>query len=316
MNDIQNSILQTLNWFEILRRPLTVDELYRNLWKCECSEEDFRRELHDLIDSGIVYLMNTGNMPPEDFVLRSKPGAHEVWEQYVNRAPEREFFERRIQKLQRVLKWIPFIRSIYVVNSVAFGGIRKGSDLDLFVVIRDGYMWLGRALVTLVISCMGIRRHDEKITNRVCLSFFVTESAMNLENIRIKAHDDIYLVYWILWARPIIIRRDRSSPCPQNVLPQENSWITKYVPNIQHHDRSGQACLTTTIFAMIFECVLFFTGIAWISNQILRYFLKKRALRKHEKSSSRASIIISDEILKFHEEDRREEYWKKLLKEV
>lgn len=299
--NISTSIFSTLSFFELLRRPLTETELYHNLWKCSCSRKEFDTALHKLIEEGVLF--RKGN-----FILPSKEEAFEVYDHYTKHDFDREYFENLSKRLSGILRHLPFVREVYVVNSVAFGGVREGSDLDLFIVLRDEYMWLGRTLVTLVVSLLGIRRFGENIAKRVCLSFFVTESNMNLESIRIQEHDDPYLVYWVLWAKQIVVC---DSFTVDRDLIKNNEWISEYVSNAFHGSGNPRIVPTKSFssFAKILEGILFYSGIAWILERILRYFLKRRALKKHQKSNEKASIAISDTMLKFHENDRREEFW-------
>lgn len=52
---------------------------------------------------------------------------------------------------------------------------------------------------------LGQRKSSNNHAGKFCLSFFITEDAMNFAKIAIK--DDIYLSYWIQTLRPILNRK-------------------------------------------------------------------------------------------------------------
>jgi len=293
MNEkIRKSIIDTLAWFECVGRPLSVKELFHNMWNNDCSFEDFESVLFDMIDAEDIILYKR-------YVVRTK---YQV-DKYLKNADIRKEFDEKDKKIVRWLKWIPFIRGIYVVNSSAFGGQTRKSDLDLLVICKKNYIWLGRVLVTAVISLLGVRRRKDNIAGHVCLSFFLSKTSVDIENLQRTDHTDIYLIYWLIWARPIIHYTNTRT------LLAQNHWVRDYVPHVHRKDLSSVERFS--VLARCIENILYYSGLAFVMNALLRFFLKPRAERKNKKSSSEASVIISDEVLKFHEADKRDEYFRK-----
>ena len=290
--NIQKSILQTLAWFECVKRPLKVKELFHNLWKQDPTFEQFESTLFELIDRGDLKLYKR-------YVVRKKGQV----DKYLESELVRREFHAKDRQVTSWLRHIPFIVGVYVVNSSAFDGQNRKSDLDLLVVCKNNFMWLGRFLVTFVIHLFGVRRYKHKVAGRVCLSFFLTDEALDLEKLKKRTHEDIYLIYWLIWARPLLHSKNI-----RNLL-SYNHWVKDYVPHAM--EQSFKKSQQFSLFANILEYIMHYTGIAFLCNALLRSYLKPRAERKHKKSTERASIIISDTILKFHEDDRRDEYFDK-----
>jgi hypothetical protein len=112
----------------------------------------------------------------------------------------------RAQQYSNYLTWIPGMRMIAICNSLSMYNGDSESDIDLFIVTDPGRIWLVRGLVTLVLQILGVRRHDDLVTGRFCLSFFATTHGIDLSTIAIPR--DIYLQEWGRSLKPIWSRSD------------------------------------------------------------------------------------------------------------
>jgi hypothetical protein len=56
----------------------------------------------------------------------------------------------------------------------------RGSDWDMFVVLRAGRMFLGRTILTGFLHLIGKRRHGKWVSNRACLNYFVTDDSLEI----------------------------------------------------------------------------------------------------------------------------------------
>ena len=109
----------------------------------------------------------------------------------------------------------PQIQMIALCNSRAMGEADEDSDIDLFIITKKGNLWTGRFLVTALTSLLGVRRRNthglqkgspeyiKRTKNKFCLSFFITEEAMNLATIRLQPNDP-YLDRWIYTLAPLV----------------------------------------------------------------------------------------------------------------
>ncbi len=93
---------------------------------------------------------------------------------------------------------VPFTRMVSLTGSEAEGRATKTSDIDFFVQIEDGHIWLSRALITLFVQLAGIRRTDTQIANRICLNWFATYDAPA------KQPGRVYKILWEEEKRPAI----------------------------------------------------------------------------------------------------------------
>lgn len=84
----------------------------------------------------------------------------------------------------------PFVRDVYVVNSVARGTASETSDIDLFIVTDYRKVAVARFFLVLVTQLFRLRVHRHKIAGRLCLSFFVDSEHADLQQIMFN-HDPL-----------------------------------------------------------------------------------------------------------------------------
>lgn len=232
----------------------------------------------------------------------------------------------------RFLKFVPFLKMVAVCNTLAFNHPEKDSDIDLFIVTGKNRLWTARVLTTFLLQILGVRRHGKKVSGRFCLSFWCTEETLDLEKIQIKPQDP-YLAFWCLTLQPVL-----NNDLYKNFIQKNTEWIEKKYrlalksPYETEGDTGGVGiqksqqtpCLTksqtapfdsaqvtaisSNLFASLFEKIL--NG--YIGNSIenfLKNKLKPRAEKKAKIAGPQSSIIISDQILKFHNHDKRKEVY-------
>lgn len=296
--DLRSSIIQTLAFFSVTHRALTKEELNHNLWQVDVSSNEiFERILQQLII---------------DKKISKRDGYYGLNTKHLNEAEHRRSllpnFTQLIEKTTQLFKYIPWVEDVYVVNSIAFGAPHEGSDLDLLIVCKDDLIWLTRVWTTFIFWLHGLWRHGDDIEGKVCLSFFITKSHQDLDTIQLKDIDDIYLIYWILFAKPIFTRGT-----PDLVV--SNQWVFEYVPNSINKTqdiaeeilpKETEQCSISTINK---SSLSLSKGFPLIFNSLLKQILLPRHKKNNQHSSKHSSVIVSDTMLKFHENDRRRRFW-------
>ncbi len=192
---------------------------------------------------------------------------------------------KKVKKYQKFFAYIPWVLCVCVWNSLAMNAAHKNSDIDLFIITKKKRIWTVRILFTLLLNIVGERKTAKKHAWKFCLSFFVTENALNLKKIAIK--NDIYLAYWIQTLKPIINRKQTFEKFQaKNSLPVPSTYIQVF----------GTGRLEKK------------KNIIW---DLLETLLKKIFLPRTQKSFQKLWkpfwVIISDDILKFHDKDKRKE---------
>ncbi len=213
--------------------------------------------------------------------VKTEPNEHEV------------ALIQRGQKYISKLANIPGVEMIAVVNSLSMYATHPDSDIDLFIVTRPGMIWFVRFWATLILWIHGVWRRDRDIAGNLCLSFFITTEAIDLSQIAIE--NDIYLYYWIYYMRPIYVQNKTYKQ-----FLAANSWVDvdkeRKIKN-QRYLISHDFKFSSSFWEFWEFCRPF--------NSLIRYFLLPRTQKTYEKLWKPEWVIISDQILKFHDRDGR-----------
>lgn len=294
---LKTSIIKTLSFFDLFDQPLTVEELYCWLWQGPRMEYD---------DFVTVVVNNQAPAIASKFGFYFLAGREALVEERRQKTVDNDHKVKIALRAARLLRAVPFVRAVFLCNNVAFSTAKATSDIDVLIVAKAGRVWIARLLSTLLLSVFRLRRTKRKIHDRVCLSFYVADSHLNLANIAIT-EPDIYLMYWIAQLVPLY---DPSQL--RRTIVQENSWVAKYLGNWKDIDEFDGAVGDSGFF---YKFKRFFE-IAWAEQygnlvekqakeiQLVKMRLNSQSLRDIPDTR----VVVNDDMLKFHENDRRAQY--------
>ena len=114
-----------------------------------------------------------------------------------------EEYLQHIKKRQKLLGSLPFIKTIYLCNSITFNHISENSDIDIFIVTQKKALRRARFGSAIILRILGLKRGKHQQKKKFCLSFYITEDHQNLYNISLPNTTDIYLAYWLTHLVPI-----------------------------------------------------------------------------------------------------------------
>ena len=290
-------VLATLAWFAVLRRPLTIPELSRLLLKRKTNQRQIAACLEGL-----------GTRVTEKDGYWSVAG-HRV--DYPNRESDKWFRYKwwRLGLAVKVLRMVPYVRMVAAANTVADRTATRDSDIDVFIVIRHGRLYLSRLLVTGLLHVTGLRRHGKKVANRICLSFFTTDAGMDLRGIAFDPYD-IYLCYWIAELRPVL-----ADARIEQEFTKSNTWVGKFIPHYYEHAQAGRAPgLTARLGERLLD-----TYLGDRLEQRVSAWQQSRIRADQERPGSDVMIVVTDRMLKFHEKERRKTYrakWEAVMRDL
>ena len=299
---MKENILKTLAFFDLFNHPLIKKEIFKYSWgsSVASSEGVIPAQAGIQVDkeTGLYYLEGRN----EVVQIRKER------QQYLGK--KLKIAERAVKKL----RFVPFLRAVFLCNNIAFGTADKDSDIDVFIIVRDGRVWIARFFATLFLHIFFLRRHGNKIKDRICLSFYCSDKYLNLREIRI-AKPDVYLIYWIASLIPIYD--------PDNLeekVQSANGWILEYVPNGFKRIKQLEI-IKNNKFSKLFKKTL---EKMWqggygklIEGQMKGAQIAKMKLNAYSVQDEKNNeVIINDKMLKFHENDRRLFYQNEWLKKV
>lgn len=296
---LEQAILATLVYFDLLDFAPTISELKRYLYGWSAPEEAIRAALSVMPEISHAHGY---------YFLK---GRREIAELRKERAAIAKKLWGRVERYRFLFEICPYAKIVCVCNSLAYGNVDEKSDIDLFVIVRTGRLAIARAFLKLLTQIFSVRVHHEKIAGRFCLSFFVAENTMNLKRI---AHDfDPHLAYFIKTIVPIFGSKDDY----KRFLQLNNEWVRVYFKRALEDDLRLEKLHTNWLAEALRNI---FEGILWIFGNLPEKLLYKFQLKRDEKHKARikddSGILMTKDIFKFHEKDPRQEIAEKFREKL
>lgn len=300
MNKIEKAILKTLVYFDILNRPLSLDELLYYLYHQQASKLQVFVGLKNLLSKKMI----EQEISPKSgqiyyFIGGKKAIVPEYFAKFLISA-------KRWQKVYRVLKIIrlaPFVKMIAVINSLSYNNSRQDSDIDILIVAKRGRLWTARAFMILLLEIIGQNKNQWYQAGKFCLGFAFDGSRLNLS--RIKYRDDIDFTYWLANLTPVYdkgIYRD---------LIEQNQWLKRELPNWEEKKCEVQSSKKLKTIEKILSGEFGDRLENWLAKiQIKRIWQDPKNKRQG------ASVIADPRVMKLHPFDKRAERqkaWEKHL---
>ncbi|MFB6226580.1 MAG: hypothetical protein ABEJ02_04480 [Candidatus Paceibacteria bacterium] len=298
MSDFEDKLIQTLSFFHIFNHPLTPQELHRFLWKKRVSFSKFQEKLSEI-----------------DGPLQFKDGFYYLKQEDIDNRQSRVRLVKKkteiAKKAARKLTWIPFLKAVFICNTLASKTVDEDSDIDFFIIAQKDRVWLVRFFANLILKLFRLRVGEDKYADNICLSFFSSADKLDFSNITID-QPDVYLAYWIKQLYPLYD--------PDNFykkMSQANGWVDEYLPN--HSDSKSiieKDRVELSWFADKIKSVL---AAMWSTSYGDLLESQSRKLQEYRLRSylggdyedNEPHVIIKKSMIKLHKEDQREHFKRK-----
>ena len=226
---------------------------------------------------------------------------------------ELEFY-KKTEKYIKYIKWLPGLKMIWIWNSISMNSSSENSDIDLLIVSSNNSMWFNRILITVIFQILWVRKTAKKHSWRFCLSFFTTIDWLDFSSWKIK--NDIYLYYWILYFKPIL-NYDNTY---EQFIEKNANWadFNGYEDMIEDNKKYIKIPLPNPPPKGEGKKVSVASSLPWGEiergiNSILKNLFLPRTLKHYENIWKPYWIIINDNMLKFHDNDIREQIKRELI---
>ncbi len=273
-------------------RTLTLPQLRRYGWQEDWSFEEIKEAIRELDLPSIEGTYYWGD--PRN----RQSGNLELAKKFWNLA------RRRVG----LFRWIPFVKLVGVMNSLAHDNVGKASDIDFFVVARRGRLWTVRAITLWWLKFLGWRAGRKKYL-KISPDLFLSEDGMDLSQAGIP--NDYLLAYWACDFIPIyqadFFRK----------FWQANSWLKNVVPvayrspqyRPEMEVRGGAFRIT-----ILLEKIL---GGSW--GDKIEASLKKKQLgiidKNVKKFGQNPLVLVNDQIVKIHFGDDKRYHLRAVVEE-
>lgn len=200
---------------------------------------------------------------------------------------------RAARKAARLLARLGSVRFVALCNTAALGHGRDDGDLDLFVVARQGTAFATRLAAAALFEALGRRPKPGHARDAVCLSYFVTDDGLDLASHMLPG-DDPYFRYWFLSFVPLVDDGIGAA------LWDANTAITSRHPFARRWMIPPDLRISIPRARLPIPRLLELTASA-----VSRRAFPDRILRL---MNADTRVMVSPTVLKFHVDDRREEY--------
>jgi hypothetical protein len=198
----------------------------------------------------------------------------------------------------RRLRHVPWLRLAAVCNTVAMGLPRRRSDIDIFLVTVPQRLWLVRLFAHALLLLQTRTRRGGRVQDAICLSFSLSTQALALAPLA-KMPEDPYLHVWLRTLVPVIdVEGTYTAFLKANpTFVDTAAHIDTAVPHRLFPSRCAKAVERWSPDA-----------IARWANRLAHRVQYPRIIRntKSRVHETGTDVVVTDDLLKFHEEDKRE----------
>ncbi len=287
-------ILSTIKFFDLQNLPLTFGEVFKYL--LGQPELNGDHELEGLavkplaVDSATVYKVL------DDLVIEGRlichhgfyslPGKNQAALHRVRSFANGVKREKRLARYINFVRNIPFVRGVALAGSQAFGVLRAESDIDLFIITDQRYLWLPRTLITGYFQIFGVRRHGALIKNRFCLNHYLAGTHT------LSVGRNLYTALEYSKLRPLSYTSAIYTFQKNNLV-----WIEQFFPHLSHYIPAPNF-IRNSFMQRSWEHVLDRTIGSWL-ERILGNWQQSRI--QHQKH-----IITKNDELSFHPNSKQD----------
>lgn len=195
MTPLSKKIITTLAYYDVMDYPMTAFEVWKYLISDHetASSEQEKIKLLDIIkELKDEELRKKIDQYRGYYFLKGRQGLV-IQRIERNKIAEKKF--KTTRRVVRLLRFVPYVRMVAATGTLAMKNTQRKSDLDLLVVLKHNHIFTGRTLVTLATHLLGVRRYGDKIRNRICLNFFITDKSPEI-NIKDLFSSSEYYFIW------------------------------------------------------------------------------------------------------------------------
>lgn len=157
---------------------------------------------------------------------------------------------KKTVRIFRALSVVPFMRGLFVSGSLAMENSRLESDIDVIVVAKCGRIWTVRTLLTVLTWFLGVHRHGQQTTNRICLNHYITDTSLAIP-FRSLYTAELYAHVTNVFVNDELIF---------NKFQRENAWVGDFLINFREVElptgRSLRRAAIFGVFARLGEMIL------------------------------------------------------------
>ncbi len=182
INQIRQSIIATIAYYDIFNKPLSCFEIWKYLIRITPKEKVIKAPTYYEI---LKYLTDDRKLKQkisEKNGLYFLKGRNEIIKKRLNNQKRAIQKFRIIKKFNFIFGITPFLKSVFLSGSLAQETATESSDIDFMIIAREKRIWTCRFFLVLYSFLFKKYRHGDKIKNRFCLNHFITDDNLLIRN--------------------------------------------------------------------------------------------------------------------------------------
>lgn len=100
------------------------------------------------------------------------------------------------KRYAKVFSFFPYVRAVTLANVIGAHNMRDEGDIDFFIICKNNRIWLCRLFCAGLAKILNKRPTQIIKKDKLCLSFYISDDHLNLDNLKIKPYDP-YFEYWL-----------------------------------------------------------------------------------------------------------------------
>jgi|SRR5690606_4035134 len=209
--------LVALAYFDLLRKPLNIRELRRFGWQADWEIGDLRKVLKQYryeVDGVELY----GLSEIDSLQVRgNQERVNEYW--------------RWLKSKLWILRLVPFVELVMLMNGMAHGVVGSDSDIDLFVVTKPNRTWLVRGWMLMLLTIFRARANANRKAMRLSPEFFVSTRQMNVS--KVGSSSKFLTSFWVSDFTPVVYTENF------NLFWKANYWLSNNLPVAYRSPKKG-----------------------------------------------------------------------------
>lgn len=327
--NLEKAIVEAIAFFDLFDYPLTAFEI----WQYCRAEVGLSEVIYALDNKSDSVLLRTVESLEGFYFLKARDNIIKKRKDRYNYTDKK--FKRAVM-VAKIFKFIPWTKMIAVGNIIGAHNLKKESDIDLFIITERRRIWITRFFCVLITKFLGLRPKPGNERDKICLSFFVSEDAMDLSGLMLgskKSPDyysagqsdrlsavgdpprnhnnkiDIYFIYWLA-GLALVYNKDGT----YKKFMDANNWINICLPNLQYRIQNYSRDAGKSFSKFYHDVVeMLLGGLEKVFKKIQLRLMPDKLKSIINKDTR---VVVNDHVLKLHVNDRREKYREKYIKKI
>lgn len=221
---LAESILWTVAYTDQFEYPLQKEEIWQRLLKVSpakqgtASKKNFESTLKILVKQKKI------SISKNFYFLPQRQKLVQVRQQRLQTSTQKW---QEIKKFIRLVRWIPWLQSVWVTGSLAMMNGQPHQDIDFMIVTQTHRLWMTRFIVTGIAFLMGKKRIPFGSESHTwCLNLWLDEEHLEVPT----SKQNVYVAYEVIQAKNVFDRKKNRISTTKRFW-QANSWVKNYLAN-------------------------------------------------------------------------------------